>query len=119
MRCKLAAKPGKIECSIDLPHQMIFANRAAKMKLVEQLTLVTIQTARSWIDLVAIRVNATESRLVPSLNRLLQQNRAKADVPSEHGDVCCLGATGHDTAAKAAIDRIHPAPTVCSSLARI
>jgi hypothetical protein len=45
MRCKFAAKPGKIESSVDLPHQMIFGNRVAKMKLVEQLTLVTLQTA--------------------------------------------------------------------------
>src|ERR1700681_2314292 len=28
-----------LESSIDLPHQMIFGNRVAKMKLVEQLTL--------------------------------------------------------------------------------
>ena len=31
--------------SVDLPHQMIFGNRIAEMKLVEQLTLVTLQTA--------------------------------------------------------------------------
>jgi hypothetical protein len=35
MRGKFAAKPGQIECGIDLPHQMIFRNRLAKMKLVE------------------------------------------------------------------------------------
>src|ERR1043165_618825 len=45
MRCKFTAKPGKIESSIDLPHQVIFGNRVAEMKLVEQLTLVTLQTA--------------------------------------------------------------------------
>src|SRR4029077_14841917 len=45
MRCKFAAKPGQIERRIDLPHQMIFRNRVAKMKLVEQLTLVTLHTA--------------------------------------------------------------------------
>jgi hypothetical protein len=45
MRCKFTAKPGQIESSIDLPHQMIFGNRVAEMKLVEQLTLVTLQTA--------------------------------------------------------------------------
>jgi hypothetical protein len=45
MRCKLAAKPGQIQSSIDLPHQMIFGNRVAKVKLVEQLTLVALQTA--------------------------------------------------------------------------
>src|SRR5258705_726938 len=44
-RCNFIAKPGKIESSIDLPHQMIFGNRVAEMKLVEQLTLVTLQTA--------------------------------------------------------------------------
>jgi hypothetical protein len=30
---------------VDLPYQMIFRNRVAKTKLVEQLTLVTLQTA--------------------------------------------------------------------------
>src|SRR5437588_1764743 len=45
MRCKLAAKPGQIESNIDLPYQMIFRDRVAQMKLVEQLTLVTLQTA--------------------------------------------------------------------------
>src|SRR5436190_4685548 len=43
--CELAAKPAQIERSIDLPHQMIFRDSLAKMKLVEQLTLVTLQTA--------------------------------------------------------------------------
>src|SRR3984957_3658803 len=45
MRCKFTAKPGKIESGIDLPHQMIFRDRLVEMKLVEQLTLVTLQTA--------------------------------------------------------------------------
>src|SRR5207344_1014594 len=45
MSCKFAAKPGQLESSVDLPHKMIFGNRVAKMKLVEQLTLVTLQTA--------------------------------------------------------------------------
>src|ERR1700730_9699221 len=45
MRCKFTAKPGKIENSIDLPHQTIFGDRVVEMKLVEQLTLVTLQTA--------------------------------------------------------------------------
>jgi hypothetical protein len=43
MRSKFAAKPAKIESSVDLPHQMIVGNRV-KMKLVEQWTLVTLQT---------------------------------------------------------------------------
>ena len=41
MRSKFAANPGQIERSVDLAHQMIFGNRVAKMKLVEQLTLVS------------------------------------------------------------------------------
>src|SRR5665811_2094498 len=45
MRRKFAAKPGQIESGVDLPHQMIFGNRVTKLKLVEQLTLVTLQTA--------------------------------------------------------------------------
>src|SRR5512138_1456984 len=44
-RRKFTAKPGKIESSIDLLHQVIFGNRVAEMKLIEQLTLVTLQTA--------------------------------------------------------------------------
>jgi hypothetical protein len=35
MRCKFAPKSGQIESGIDLPHQMIFGHRVAKMKLVE------------------------------------------------------------------------------------
>jgi hypothetical protein len=35
----------QIESRIDLPHQMIFGNRVAKVKLVEQLTLVALLTA--------------------------------------------------------------------------
>jgi hypothetical protein len=45
MRCKFATKPGQIERSVDLPHQMILGDRVTEMKLVEQLTLVTLQTA--------------------------------------------------------------------------
>jgi hypothetical protein len=45
VRCKLVAKPGQIESSIDPPHQMIFGNCVAKVKLVEHLTLVVLQTA--------------------------------------------------------------------------
>src|SRR6201996_2434196 len=45
MRCKFIAKPGQIESGVDLPHQMIFGNGVAKVKLVEQLTLVTLQMA--------------------------------------------------------------------------
>jgi hypothetical protein len=39
------AKLGQIESSVDLPHKVIFGDRIAKTKLVEQLTLVTLQTA--------------------------------------------------------------------------
>ena len=45
MGCKFAAEPGQIESSVDLPHHVIFGNGIAKTKLVEQLTLVTLQTA--------------------------------------------------------------------------
>ena len=45
VRGKFTAQPGKIKSSIDLPHQMIFRHCLAKTKLVEQLTLVTLQTA--------------------------------------------------------------------------
>jgi hypothetical protein len=68
MRCKFVAKPGQIESSVDLPYQVIFRDCIAKTKLVEQLTLATLQTARSWIDLAEIRVNTTESRFAVCLN---------------------------------------------------
>src|ERR1700743_990236 len=45
MRSKFAAKPRQIQSGVDLPHQMVFGNRVAEMKLVKQLTLVTLQTA--------------------------------------------------------------------------
>src|SRR6187397_3007579 len=45
MGCKFAPEPGQIESSVDLPHHVIFGNGIAKTKLVEQLTLVTLQTA--------------------------------------------------------------------------
>ena len=63
VRRKFAAEPGQIERRVDLPHQMIFGDRIAKLKLVEQLTLVTLQTA-----LAEIRVNTTESRFEGYLN---------------------------------------------------
>ena len=80
MRCKFTAKPGKIESSIDLPNQVIFGNRVAEMKLVEQLNLGHSSDGPSWIDLAAIRVNTTESRFLACLNRLLQQNRHFSDM---------------------------------------
>ena len=78
MGCKFAAEPGQIESGIDLSRQVIFGN-GAEMKLVEQLTLVTLD-GPSWIDVAAIRVNTTESRFAACLNRLLQQNLPKAVV---------------------------------------
>jgi hypothetical protein len=64
MRRKLATKPGQIESSVDLPHQVIFGNRVAKTELVEQLT----SDGPSWIDLTENRVNTTESRFTACLN---------------------------------------------------
>src|SRR3954454_4520746 len=43
MRCEFAAKPGQIESSIDLPHQMIFRNRVVELKLVQKLRLSALQ----------------------------------------------------------------------------
>jgi hypothetical protein len=64
MRRKLATKPGQIESSVDLPHQVIFGNRVAKTELVEQLT----SDGPSWIDLTENRVNTTESCFTACLN---------------------------------------------------
>src|ERR1700755_709132 len=79
MRRKLAAKPGQIESSVDLPYQMILRNRGANTKLVGKLPLAPLQPAPHCLDLPKIRLKRTESRLPASLNRLLQQNRHKAD----------------------------------------
>src|SRR5204863_2312937 len=43
MSCKFAAEPGKIESSIDLPHQMIFGDCVIELKLVEKLRLFALQ----------------------------------------------------------------------------
>jgi hypothetical protein len=45
----------------------------------------------SWIDLVAIRINTTESRFQACLNRLLQQYLPKGDVIAQlwRADRCC------------------------------
>src|SRR5471032_220714 len=45
MRCKLTAKPGQIESRIDPPHQVIVRHRIFEIELVEQLTLLALQTA--------------------------------------------------------------------------
>ena len=68
MGCKSDAGPGQIESSVNLQHHVIFGNGIAKTKLVEQLTLVTLQTPRSWIDLAENRVTTTESRFAACLN---------------------------------------------------
>ena len=62
---KLAAKPGQIESSVDLPHQMIVGDRIAKMKLVEQLTF--LQTAHHGSTPPRIRVNTTDHRVSQSI----------------------------------------------------
>ena len=49
----------------------------------------------SWIDLAEIRVNVTESRFVACLNRLLQQNRSKADIDGRPRHVCSTSESGH------------------------
>jgi hypothetical protein len=79
MGSKLAAEPGQIESSVDLPHHVIFGNCIAKTKLVEQLTLVTLQTAHHG-STAENRVDTTESRFEGYLNRLLQQNLPQADI---------------------------------------
>src|SRR5436853_5942094 len=74
MSCKFAAEPGKIESSIDLPHQMIFRDCIIELKLVEKLRLFA-PAVPSWLAPTKIRVSKMESRFAASLNGLLQQNR--------------------------------------------
>jgi hypothetical protein len=45
----------------------------------------------SWIDLAENRVNTTESRFVPCLNRLLQQNQHLADMIGLAADIGSWG----------------------------
>jgi hypothetical protein len=87
MRCKFAAKLGKIQSSVDLPHQMIFGNRVAKMKLVEQLTLVTLQTARSWIDLASTQRNHGSPHLSTDFCNKICQNRTLAQQQDTHAAI--------------------------------
>ena len=68
----VAAKPGQIESSIDLPHQMIFRYRVRQDETRRTVDLGHSSDGPSWIDLAEIRVNTTESRFVTCLNRLLQ-----------------------------------------------
>ena len=88
MRCKFVAKPGQIERCVDLPYQMIFGNRVTKTKLVEQLTLVTLQMAHHGS--ISPRFASAESRCAAGLNRLLQQNLPIADIRDE-----CTKVRGH------------------------
>jgi hypothetical protein len=56
----------------------------------------------SWIDLVALRLNTTESRFLTCLNRLLQQNPPIADLRASNVMECYLVLTaqsGRDSAA--------------------
>src|SRR4249920_45464 len=76
---KLAAEPGQIESSVDLPHQMIFRDRIAKTKLVEQLTLVTLQTAHH---------GSTSPRIASP-----QRNHASRPVSTEFCNKICQQAT--------------------------
>src|SRR5512136_430770 len=66
MRRKFAAKPAQIESRIDLPDQVILGDRVAETKLVEQLTLVTLQTAhhRSTSPRFALAIRNHASRPV-------------------------------------------------------
>src|SRR5256885_9169502 len=80
MRCKFAAEPGKIESSIDLPHQMIFRDCVIELKLVEKLRSFALPASHHGLPLTKIRVSKMESRFAASLNGLLQQNRPAADI---------------------------------------
>src|SRR5215208_3761545 len=80
MRCKFAAEPGKIESSIDLPHQMIVGDYVIELKLIEKLRLFALQPTHHGLPPTKIRVSKMESRFAASLNRLLQQNLPDADV---------------------------------------
>src|SRR5579859_4284514 len=52
----------------------------------------------SWIDLGAIRVDTTESRLEACLNRLLQQNRHSAGIGFPSSKFCCWRQRGRERA---------------------
>jgi hypothetical protein len=67
---------------------VIPGDRVAKMKLVEQLTLVTLQTARSWIDLAEIRVSVRNHRSWPAstdfCNKICTFETCRRTEPSVH-----------------------------------
>src|SRR6202042_1896037 len=98
MRCKFAAKPGQIESNVDLPHHVIFGNRIAKTKLVEQLTLVTLQTAHHGSTPPRFastqRNHASRPLSTDFCNKICQNRKSLTSVaPSqaEHRSVAWLG----------------------------
>src|ERR1700723_2022085 len=94
MRCQFSAKPGKIESSIDLPHQMIFGNRLAKVKLVEQLTLVTLQTAHHGSTSPRIASTQRNHALPPASTDFCNKIGQKATQRPQGADRICRQAAG-------------------------
>jgi hypothetical protein len=63
---------------VNLPHQMIFRYRITKVKLVEQLTLVTPQTARHGSTSPRIASPQPNHGSPTASTDFLQQNRQSA-----------------------------------------
>src|SRR5439155_17457188 len=66
--------------SVDLPHHVIFRNGIAKMKLVKQLTLVTLQTAHHGSTSPRIastqRNHASRPASTDSCHKICQQRKS-------------------------------------------
>src|SRR4051794_1936634 len=67
-----ARKPGKIESSIDLPHQRILLRHRAETG--RKAALVRSSAVPSWLAPTKISVSKMGSQFAASLNGLLQQN---------------------------------------------
>src|SRR3954451_21047322 len=79
MSCKFAAQPGKIESSIDLPHQMIFGDCVIELKLVEKLRLFALQPTHHGLPPPRF-ASARWNHGSPKASRPLQQNRHETDL---------------------------------------
>jgi hypothetical protein len=74
--------PTQIENRSDLANRMIVGDRLIETKLIEELFLLVVEPAPSWLAPVANHITATESLTKKACNGLLQQNLPIGDSPS-------------------------------------
>jgi hypothetical protein len=80
MRRKLAIDPRQIEHRCNRTHLVIVRHHLFKAERIKTAVLDPDPTDPSWPVPAADRVNVRESLFAEAINRLLQQNRRKADI---------------------------------------